>query len=163
MAKKRSQKTKRALAARARAREEHARMMIARQGDPNFAQQTRTATGRTLTLTPDASDDLRSTLGVQRAAFIEQFGREPGPEDPVFFDATADTPAFRREEDVIAEIGLVAEAHREELGPEGMAIMAVLQELGYLVTSENAHTFTAHEVETFSDALTRARIAEGLA
>ena len=28
----------------------------------------------------------------QRKAFIEKFGREPGPEDPVFFDPDKDTP-----------------------------------------------------------------------
>jgi len=162
MAKKKSQKTKRAVAARARAREEHTRMMIARQGDLAFTQQTRTATGRTIQLTPEASDDMRSALERQRAAFVEHFGREPAPGDPIFFDRAAATPAFQREEDAIAEIGRMAEAHREELGPKGMAIMAVWQELGYLVTSENAHLFTAHEVEAFSDAMTRARAAEGL-
>jgi len=62
---------------------------------------------------------------------------------------------------VYAEIGLMAEAHRQELGPEGMAIMTAWQELGYIVTAETAHLFSAHEVEAFSDALTRARDAEG--
>ena len=28
----------------------------------------------------------------QRKAFIEKFGREPGPEDPVFFDPDKDLP-----------------------------------------------------------------------
>jgi hypothetical protein len=28
----------------------------------------------------------------QREAFIEKFGREPGPDDPVFFDPDYDTP-----------------------------------------------------------------------
>jgi hypothetical protein len=31
-------------------------------------------------------------LLAQRAAFIEKFGREPGPTDPVFFDPTKDEP-----------------------------------------------------------------------
>jgi hypothetical protein len=30
-------------------------------------------------------------LRIQREAFVEKFGREPGPGDPVFFDADADT------------------------------------------------------------------------
>ena len=136
-------------------------MMIARQGDPGFVQQTRTAAGRTIHLTPEASGEWRSTLEAQREAFVERFGREPGPGDPVFFDARAATPTFQREEDVLTDIELMAEAHRQELGPEGMAIMTAWQELGYIVTSQTAHLFTAHEVEAFSDALTRARIAEG--
>jgi hypothetical protein len=28
----------------------------------------------------------------QRKAFIEKFGREPGPDDPVFFDPDEDAP-----------------------------------------------------------------------
>ena len=28
----------------------------------------------------------------QREAFVKKFGREPGPDDPVFFDPDADTP-----------------------------------------------------------------------
>lgn len=29
---------------------------------------------------------------VQRKLFIERFGREPGPDDPIFFDPTKDQP-----------------------------------------------------------------------
>jgi hypothetical protein len=36
--------------------------------------------------------DVHSALLEQRAAFVEKFGREPGPNDPVFFDPDADTP-----------------------------------------------------------------------
>src|SRR5674476_921876 len=158
MAKKRSQKTKRALAARARAREEHVRMLVARQGDPDYVQQTRTATGRTIYLTSDVADTLRPLLESQREAFRAKFGRDPGPEDPVFFDQTAATPTVLREEDMQANIELMAEAHRQELGAEGMAIMTAWRDLGYIVTSETAHLFTAHEVLAFSDALTRAQI-----
>ena len=43
---------------------------------------------REVPLTPDAHEALLQ----QREAFIEKFGREPGPDDPVFFDPDADTP-----------------------------------------------------------------------
>jgi hypothetical protein len=33
-----------------------------------------------------------SLLEDARRAFVEKFGREPGPHDPVFFDPDADTP-----------------------------------------------------------------------
>lgn len=39
-------------------------------------------------LTPEAVDALEQ----QRVAFVEKFGREPGPDDPIFFDPDADTP-----------------------------------------------------------------------
>src|SRR5665647_1469128 len=146
MAEKMSQKAKRALAARARAREEHARMMIARQGDPSLVQQTRTATGRTIHLTPDVADTLRPLLESQREAFVRKFGREPGPEDPVFFDQTSATPTFLREEDLHADAALTTEAHRRDIGPDGMAIVTAWQELGYIVTEATKHLFSAHEV-----------------
>ena len=34
----------------------------------------------------------RELLERQRDAFRERFGRDPGPEDPVFFDPNADDP-----------------------------------------------------------------------
>ena len=45
-------------------------------------------TSREVPLTPETRD----ALGEQRQAFIEKFGREPGPDEPVFFDPDADTP-----------------------------------------------------------------------
>jgi hypothetical protein len=43
---------------------------------------------RKLKITPEMEEILRD----QRKKFIEKFGREPGPDDPVFFDAKASTP-----------------------------------------------------------------------
>jgi len=37
-------------------------------------------------------------LKKQKEAFIEKFGREPGPSDPVFFDPACDTPTPITEE-----------------------------------------------------------------
>ena len=39
-------------------------------------------------MTPRVHDALLA----QRKAFIEKFGREPGPDDPVFFDPDKDVP-----------------------------------------------------------------------
>jgi hypothetical protein len=38
------------------------------------------------------ADGMFSILQEQRKAFIDKFGREPGPSDPVFFDPTSDIP-----------------------------------------------------------------------
>ena len=40
-------------------------------------------------MTPRVHDALLE----QRKAFIDKFGREPGPDDPVFFDPDTDDPA----------------------------------------------------------------------
>jgi hypothetical protein len=37
--------------------------------------------------------EVSAILEMQRQAFVEKFGREPGPNDPVFFDPDADTPS----------------------------------------------------------------------
>ena len=43
---------------------------------------------RTIKMSPE----LARLMQEQLAAFKEKFGREAGPEDPVFFDPDADTP-----------------------------------------------------------------------
>ena len=39
-------------------------------------------------LSPGTAEELKA----QRQRFIDKFGREPGPDDPIFFDPSADTP-----------------------------------------------------------------------
>jgi len=43
---------------------------------------------RSISMTPEIEEDLNE----QRKKFIEKFGREPCPDDPLFFDPDADTP-----------------------------------------------------------------------
>jgi hypothetical protein len=38
------------------------------------------------------TDRIREAMLEQRKAFIDKFGREPGPHDPVFFDPDKDVP-----------------------------------------------------------------------
>lgn len=40
----------------------------------------------------DPEAEAKRELKKHRKAFIKKFGREPGPEDPVFFDPNADVP-----------------------------------------------------------------------
>jgi len=42
--------------------------------------------------TRSLSPELASALEKQQEAFRRKFGRDPGPDDPVFFDPDADTP-----------------------------------------------------------------------
>jgi hypothetical protein len=77
-----------------------------------------------LDVSPEGSEILES----QRIAFREKFGRDPGPEDPIFFDPEADTPQpfplekIKQMEAVMAEHGMDEEwfirgqAEREEQG-----------------------------------------------
>jgi hypothetical protein len=147
-AKKESRKTRRAQAARERAREAHARLVVQRHGDPRFAQQTHTATGRTIQLRPEDVELLRR----QQDLFVEKFGREPGPEDPLFFDPDSDTPTAIDSAAFFAETRAAA-AHA---GVDSAYIEA-WEQVGYLITEQNQHLFSAHEVEAFATALQQAR------
>ncbi len=157
-----SRKTKRNQAAKARAREEHVRLLIARQDDPAYVQQARTPTGRDLYLNPDAAATVRAAMESQRAAFKAKFGREPGPSDPIFFDPTLDEPTVMTGETFV-ERTLSDEAFLEMRGlaePAERAIIDAWLEVGYIITEDTQHLFTALEVEEFLNAVERAQQGE---
>lgn len=95
-------------------------------------------------------------LARQRLRFVERFGREPRPDEPVFFDEEAATPTAWDEATVRAQLARPGMA--EELGVEP-AFLAALLEVGYAVTEETRHRFTAEEVRAFEEALARHRRA----
>lgn len=137
-------------------RDEHAKLIVDRHGDPRYLQQRRTQTGRTIAWDREASSDgkqLEEALRKQRALFVEKFGREPGPEDPVFFDPNAEeaTPLGAN---AAADMwdDLLAAAERAGIDP---AHIHAAREVGYLVTEANQHLFNALEVEAFREAVLR--------
>ena len=147
-----SRKTKRVQAARERAREAHVKLVVERGGDPRFVQQTRTATGRTVHLRPQDVAAFRE----QQELFVKKFGREPGPEDPIFFDPTKDVPTELDPATAFPEIR--AAAISAGVDP---AYIDAWEDVGYLITEENRHLFSAHEVEAYGEALQRARDLDG--
>jgi hypothetical protein len=138
VAKQESRKTKRNQAARARAREQHFRLVIERQGDPAFVQQTFTPTGRTIKLPPQDAAMLKPLLEEQREAFVEKFGREPGPEDPLFFDPDKDEPTFLDPAAVAPDMFDDLRAKADEIGVD-RALIDAWEELGYVITEANEH------------------------
>ena len=62
-------------------------------------------------------------LEALRQKFIEKFGREPGPDDPVFFDPDADTPQPISEEKLARHLAEAAAA----AGIEPEKIYAMLE------------------------------------
>ncbi|MGV1010232.1 MAG: hypothetical protein ACOYBY_16770 [Dermatophilaceae bacterium] len=81
-------KASRLRAERERAREEHARLVVERAGDPNFVQRQRVPGGHRYALNAEAALSIENQL----ERFREKFGREPGPDDPLFFDPDIDQP-----------------------------------------------------------------------
>ncbi|WP_156406764.1 hypothetical protein [Mycobacterium haemophilum] len=96
---------------------------------------------------------MQEALQGQLDAFTAKFGREPGPEDPVFFDPNCDEPIPMRPE---SEAQNWAELYRvaEEAGLDPAYIRA-WEELGYIVTEMNQHLFSAQEVEAYFEAVRR--------
>ena len=56
--------------------------------------------GRTVKMPPE----LAAAMEQQLAAFRAKFGREPGPDDPVFFDLDKDVPTPIDEQPAILEV-----------------------------------------------------------
>ncbi|MCH9702590.1 MAG: hypothetical protein K0U76_14645 [Actinomycetia bacterium] len=141
-------------------REEHARLVAERQGDPRYPQQQRTPTGRTVKWNRNSREgqQFEAALRDQRARFVEKFGREPSPDDPdhsVFLDPNADEP-MPLGADGEADLweAMLAAAERAGVDP---AHVHAARELGYLLTEANRHLFSAMEVEAWREAVLRYR------
>jgi len=93
---------------------------------------------RSISMPPELEEDFKK----QRKLFIEKFGREPGPDDPIFFDPDADTPQPYPEEKFTEEI---VESMREA-GVDEKLINA-FKKTGLLVTQDNLDLMTPEEFE----------------
>ncbi|MFD8705696.1 hypothetical protein ACFV1W_24330 [Kitasatospora sp. NPDC059648] len=81
--------------------------------------------------------------------FREKFGREPGPDDPLFFGPDADEPRPMPEERITTMLDEVADiAEQAGIDP---AFIHAWRDLGYVVTEDTRHLFSAAEVQAFSD------------
>lgn len=105
--------------------------------------------------------NIRVTLGSQGAealqgqlaAFRKKFGRDPGPEDPVFFDPREDEPTPLSRETYDRELTAAAERMTESGEGDAAAYILAWRDLGYIVTEMNRHTFSAMEVAAYEDAV----------
>jgi len=101
--------------------------------------------GRTVKLDPESMDMMQQQL----QAFREKFGREPGPEDPIFFDPDADTPQPFRLEKFLEESteAMVAAGIRPEI------IYAHRKTCGLIVTEENLEKLSAEDIAEWEAAI----------
>jgi hypothetical protein len=157
-AERRARAQRRQLAREEADREAHARLIVERSGDPRFVQRTRLPDGGA-SLTWDAASvegqQMREGFNAQLQAFRVKFGREPGPEDPVFFDSDVDepTPMTKRHWDE----GMAAMAQAAADAGVDAAYIHAWQEVGYMVTDANRHLYSAAEVRAYLDAVARHR------
>jgi hypothetical protein len=90
------------------------------------------------------SSELRSVLdpalAKQREKFIAKFGREPGPDDRIFFDLDEDS---------------LRESTTQAMRAAGIrpALIYAYERTGLLVTTENRHLISAADLNEWDDAV----------
>ena len=96
---------------------------------------------------------MQEVLEDRMRAFREKFGRDPGPDDPVFFDPNKDVPTPYGPEDIdtMFDEALASGA----LAGGERAFVAASQEVGYLVSEENRHLFSVAEIQAWEEAFDR--------
>lgn len=137
-------------------REQHARLVVERAGDPRFVQRERLPDGgRAVRWDPnsEAGTQISGALHHQLEKFREKFGREPGPEDPIFFDPDAEDPTPLPAVSLFGELDRLV-ANADEIGVPP-ALIKAFRDLGYLVTEENRHLFSAAEIEAWRETVER--------
>lgn len=98
-------------------------------------------------LTPETVELLKQ----QKQRFVEKFGREPGPNDPVFFDEQATTPQLRDEAAFDAEFDSVLDgAQAAGIDP---AIIHACKKTRRMVTAQNMQYLTKEELNEWQAAI----------
>jgi hypothetical protein len=91
---------------------------------------------RSVPLNAEARAELDQALTVQREKFTAKFGREPGPNDPIFFDM---------DEDAIRE----STAHAMRKAGISPALIYAYEETGLIVTQENRRLIPENDLREF--------------
>jgi hypothetical protein len=81
--------------------------------------------------------------------FREQFGREPGPDDPLFFDPGVATPQFLSDE----SMDEIWKSLLQAAGDSGIdpAVVYAMNKTGRIVTETNVHFLTGAELQEWND------------
>jgi hypothetical protein len=97
-----------------------------------------------------AAEETFGMLAEQEQRFREKFGRDPGPDDPIFFDPDADEPRPFPVERLEGETVKVM----QQVGFDPAYIYAY-QQTGLLLTEQNVHLLSDADVNEFYDAMDR--------
>jgi UDP-N-acetylglucosamine transferase subunit ALG13 len=96
------------------------------------------------------TDEMKTVLEEQRQKFIVKFGREPGPGDPVFFDAP---PVEQVEFQMVQAM--------QKAGIDPAIIYAYEKTGGLLVTEQNQHLISDRDLATWQAAIEEYRATHG--
>ncbi len=144
------------LAADERRREEHARLVLERHGDPHYVQRDVDPSSGDVTLAmspehPQAAE-MTGALEALRRDFVERFGREPGPNDSLLVDPDATVPTPMSSDAFDAMLGRIADGVDD---PVIKAKVLASKDVGYILTEDTLHLFSAHEIDQWEAALDR--------
>ena len=92
--------------------------------------------------------EVHDGLMEQREAFIAKFGREPGPDDPIFFDPDADTPQPVEMDAFEKEIAMAMAA--AGIDP---ALIYASAKTGLIVTEDNQDQMPEEALEEWEEAI----------
>jgi hypothetical protein len=87
-------------------------------------------------------DEAAEILGEQRRKFVTKFGREPGPDEPIFFDAP---PGEHLEAMMVQDM--------QEAGIDPAFIYAFEKTGGLLVTQQNQHLISEVDLDAWEAAI----------
>jgi len=103
--------------------------------------------GNTIPINRETAENIAQ----QTKLFREQFGRDPGPEDPLFFDPAVTTPQFLSGESA-NEVwsSLLQAAGDSEIDP---ALVYAMNKTGRIVTQQNMRFLTDADLQEWNDAV----------
>ncbi len=102
------------------------------------------------------SPKIRSLIERQRTEFQKKFGREPGPDDPIFFDPDSDVPAPISQQK-LDEYNHVLVTSMIKVGVDPALIYA-FKKTGRLVTEKNQRFLSKREMAEWTDAVEEYRL-----
>jgi len=120
------------------------------QGKGNRARRARTEIEGDTKIVPLDSGTAEA-IAKQKQLFRETFGREPGPEDPLFFDPDASTPQFPGDDSQEKTWKILLQAAVESGMPP--AILYAMNKTGRIVTEDNSQFLTDAELQEWNDAV----------
>jgi hypothetical protein len=95
--------------------------------------------------------DTAEIIAQQKKLFREQFGRDPGPEDPLFFDPGVATAQFLSDESADEVWSSLLQA----AGGSGIdpALVYAMNKTGRIVTQQNMRFLTDADLQEWNDAV----------
>ena len=102
---------------------------------------------KTISLNAEAQRAIQEQL----RKFREKFGRDAGPEDPIFFDPDADTPQPISKAGLDEMTGqILSAAGKAGVRPE---LIYAMRKTGRIVTASNQDLLTDEELQEWQDAI----------